>query len=338
MKKSLVPELPEFKNILVIHFGQLGDVVLGLPALRAIRERFASAKITVASGKSTADIIRLAKVADEQIIVDRVKLRDGNKLLSIAEIGRIVKDVRRRKFDFVIDLHSLYETNALGYLSRARYRLYADRKNRSLGLLARFPQKPPVEDRSMHVARRYMDVLRPLGIIDNSPTLELEPDGDDLDEIRRIFAEYDIAGDRLVGIFLGAGHPSRRWALARYAELATRLESQSDLKVLVFLGPEELDLLPNISRDFPASAIVLDKLRLLPLFAALTFLDVFVGNDTGPTHLAAATKASLVVISHTTAPDEFTPLTARLNVIKNGRIDEISVDDVYRAVMESLEK
>ena len=83
---------------------------------------------------------------------------------------------------------------------------------------------------------------------------------------------------------------------------------------------------------------MLDKLRLLPLFAALTFLDVFVGNDTGPTHLAAATKASLVVISHTAAPDEFTPLTARLNVIKNGRIDEISVDDVYRAVMESLEK
>lgn len=313
-------------------------MVLGLPALHAIRERFSSAKITVASGKSTADIVRLANVADEQIVVDRVKLRDGKKLASVAAIGRIVKDVRRRKFDFVIDLHSLYETNALGYLSGAKYRLYANRENRSLECLAKFPVRPPVEDRSMHVASRYMDVLRPIGIIDNSPALELQPDGDDLDEIRRIFGEHDITGERLVGIFLGAGHPSRRWPLAKYAELATRLASQNDLKVLVFLGPEELDLLPAIHENFPASAVVLDKLRLLPLFAALTFLDVFVGNDTGPTHLAAATKASLIVISHATAPDEFTPLTDRLTVIKSGQIDEIGVDEVYRAVTVSLAK
>ena len=331
-------KLPEFKNILVIHFGQLGDVVLGLPALRAIREHFASAKITVASGKSTADIIRLAKVADEQIVVDRVKLRDGKKLDSIAAIGKIVIDVRRRKFDFVVDLNSLYETNALGYLSGAKYRLYANRENRSLDFLTRFPVKPPVEDRSMHVASRYMDVLRPLGIIEDSPILELQPDTEDINEIHRIFDEHNISGERLVGIFLGAGHPSRRWPLEKYAELSMRLVSWSDLRVLIFLGPEELELLPDIKRHFPASAVVLDKLRLLPLFAALTFLDVFVGNDTGPTHLAAATKASLIVISHASAPDEFTPLTDRLTVIKSGQIDEISVDEVYQAVTESLAK
>ncbi len=331
-------ELPEFKNILVIHFGQLGDVVLGLPALHAIREHFPVAKITVASGKSTAEIIRLADVADEQIIVDRVKLRDGNKLSSIAGIVRIVKDVRRRKFDFVIDLNSLYETNALGYLSGAKNRLYANRENRSLDFLARFPDKPPVEDRSMHVASRYMDVLRPLGIIDDSPVLVLQPDASDLDEIRDIFDEHKIVDERLVGIFVGAGHPSRRWPLEKYAELTKRLISDNKLKVLVFLGPEERDLLPEICRTFPTSAIVLDKLRLLPLFAALTFLDVFVGNDTGPTHLAAATKASLVLISHASAPNEFTPLTDRLTVIKSGHIDEISVEEVYQAVRENLTK
>ncbi|MBK8304555.1 MAG: hypothetical protein IPK98_14570 [Chloracidobacterium sp.] len=71
---------PEYKNILVIHFGQLGDVVLGLPALRAIRDHFADAKITVMSGTSTAEIIRLGQVADDQIAVDRVKLRDGKRV------------------------------------------------------------------------------------------------------------------------------------------------------------------------------------------------------------------------------------------------------------------
>jgi heptosyltransferase-3 len=69
-----------FKNILVIHFGQLGDVVLGLPAFRAIRERFPNSKLTVLCGKSTAEIIRISGAADEIIAVDRVALRDGRKM------------------------------------------------------------------------------------------------------------------------------------------------------------------------------------------------------------------------------------------------------------------
>ena len=113
----------EFRNILVIHFGQLGDVVLGLPALRAIRRRFPDSKITVMSSLSTGAIIKLADVADDQIVVDRVALRDGKKFRSIVEVGRIVKDVRSRRFDFVIDLNSLYETNLLGFLSGAKHQI-----------------------------------------------------------------------------------------------------------------------------------------------------------------------------------------------------------------------
>ncbi|MBK8305480.1 MAG: hypothetical protein IPK98_19705 [Chloracidobacterium sp.] len=74
-------------------------MVLGLPALRAIRDHFVDAKITVMSGTSTAEIVRLGQVGDDQIAVDRVKLRDGNRLESIIEMGRLVRDVRRRQFD-----------------------------------------------------------------------------------------------------------------------------------------------------------------------------------------------------------------------------------------------
>ena len=88
-------------------------------------------------------MVRIAAVADDRITIDRIALRDGNKAASIAEIFRIVSDVRRRKFDLVIDLHSLYETNLLGYLSGANYRLFANRKNRSFDRLSNFPVKPP---------------------------------------------------------------------------------------------------------------------------------------------------------------------------------------------------
>src|ERR671928_664562 len=147
------------RNILVIDFGQLGDVVLSLPALAAVRQRFPRARVTVAVGGAAASVVEMSGVADETLAVDRVALRDGPKHLSVWQIGKLVLDVRRRKFDFVIDLHSLSETNLLGYLSGAPRRLYARRPRRSVDSLSNFRPQPPVEDRKKHAIDRYLDVL-----------------------------------------------------------------------------------------------------------------------------------------------------------------------------------
>ncbi|MFN2514268.1 MAG: glycosyltransferase family 9 protein, partial [Pyrinomonadaceae bacterium] len=156
------------RNILVIDFGQLGDVVLSLPALRAIREHFPKATITVAVGKPGADIVDLSGCANSTLVVDRVALRDGPMLISVARIAKLVQGVRRSRFDFVIDLHSLSETNLLGFLSGAPKRLYSRRPTRSLDFLANFTPRPPVEvdHRQRHLIDRYLDVLIPLGVKD----------------------------------------------------------------------------------------------------------------------------------------------------------------------------
>src|SRR3954453_16049255 len=98
------------RNILVIDFGQMGDVMLSLPALAALRQRFPRARITVAVGKPGKQIVELTGSADEALVVDRGQLRGGFAPASIFKIARLVKEIRRRKFDFVIDLHSLSET------------------------------------------------------------------------------------------------------------------------------------------------------------------------------------------------------------------------------------
>jgi ADP-heptose:LPS heptosyltransferase len=153
------------RNILVIDFGQLGDVVMSLPALRAIRERFPQARITVALGKPGREIVEMSGYADAVIEVDRVALRDGFKPLSVVRIFQVVKDVRQKKFDFVIDLHSFSETNLLGFFSGASKRLFSRRPGRSLDFLANFSPKPPVDknDPGQHLIDRYLDVLVPLG-------------------------------------------------------------------------------------------------------------------------------------------------------------------------------
>ena len=147
-------------NILIIDFGQLGDVVMSLPALRAVREQFPLARITVAVGKPGGEIINMSGYADATIEVDRVAMRDGFAPLSLVKIFNVVKDVRRRQFDFVIDLHSFSETNLLGFLSGAHQRLFSRRRGRSLDFLANFRPTPPLEEdnRTRHQVDRYLDV------------------------------------------------------------------------------------------------------------------------------------------------------------------------------------
>lgn len=325
-----------FKNILVIHFGQLGDVVLGLPALRAIRQHFPEAKLTVISGLSTAAVIGLAGLADEQIAVDRVELRDGNKLRSIGKLFKLVRELRLRRFDLVIDLHSLSETNLLGFLAGIRSRLYANRENRSLDSLGNFTPKPPTEDKSKHAAERYFDVLRPLNISVTEPNFRFQPDACDIDFVNeRYFGETDKKFAGTIGFFPGAGHPSRCWSLDNFAALAKKAAARG-FRPVVILGPEEAALRQAVVETFPGSTLVIDGLTITQFIAAVSRLDAFVTNDTGPMHLAACAGVPVVLLLDERAPTTYLPLTDRLFTVRNKTIDLISADDAYAAVTQLL--
>lgn len=325
----------EPQNILVINFGQLGDVVLSLPALAAIREKFANAKITVAVGKSAAMIIDLANVADDKIVVDRVELRDSQKIWSILQITKLVQTVRRRNFDFIIDLHSLPETNLLAFLSGANKRLLSQRQSRSLDFLGSFGLRPPREDKTKHQTDRYLDVLKPLDVKNAARTRRLEPRAEDLKFVEKLWRKHKIDG-LTVGLFPGAGHSSRRWSLAKFAELADFLRRNEKVRIIVFLGPEELDLAREVKQIFPKDTIIFDDLTLTQLIAAQSHLSLFVSNDTGPMHLAAAVGTSVLLLMDENAPQTYVPLIPNFKVIRHKQIQEIEVETVYAAAAELL--
>lgn len=327
------------RNILIIDFGQLGDVVMSLPALRAVREKFPPARITAAVGKPGGEIIKLSGYADEAIEVDRVAIRDGSKPLSIVKIFNLVKEVRRRQFDFVIDLHSFSETNLLGFFSGAPKRLFARRRGRSLDFLANFRPQPPLEEdnRTRHQVDRYLDVLRPLGITDAPRVPRLRTSAaDDHDVDKLLLRSKADAGAPLVGLFPGAGHESRRWPLAKFAALADSLSRNDAVRPIVFVGPEEAKIIAEIRAACPSSAVVLDRLSIRQLAALQARLAVFVSNDTGPMHIAAAVGAPVVLLLDGRAPDSYIPLSEPQRVIQRGAISEIAVEEVYEATRALL--
>ena len=325
------------RNILVIDFGQLGDVVLSLPALRAIRERFPHGKITIAVGKPAGEIVKLSGYADNVLEVDRVALRDGVKLVSIGRIFKFVGQVRKAKFDFVIDLHSLSETNLLGFLSGAPRRLYARRPGRSLDYLANFEPRPPREAKHAHAVDRYLDVIKPLGIENppRLPRLKTTPAADQAVETI-LKKEKASSGTLLVGLFPGAGHESRRWPLEHFAEVADFLIRNREVRVVVFAGPEERPLIPQMKTLFPAKTIFLDRLTIPQLLSAQARLTLFVSNDTGPAHTAAAVGTPVVFIMDRPTPNNFTPVGDHHRLVGAEKITQVSVQQVYRAACEVL--
>lgn len=322
-----------FQNILVIDFGQLGDVVLSLPALKALKHKFPASHITVLAGMAAGEVVAISGLADEVIKLDRVDLRDGPKLRSITKIFRFVGEIRRRQIDLVIDLHSLPETNILAFLSKAKHRLLANRESRSLDILSNYRPLPPKEDKARHLGRRYLDVLMPLGITDAELSFIFQTSSAESEFISdRIFGSFS---GRMVGLFPGAGHPSRCWSLENFATLAVDVSNEGFIPV-VFLGPEEKNIKELVKALFPSTTIIIDGLTLAQFIAATACVEAFVTNDTGPMHLAACAGAPILLLLDKRAPKTYLPLTDQLEVINDKTINEISVKETFKKLMTMI--
>jgi ADP-heptose:LPS heptosyltransferase len=144
------------------------------------------------------------------------------------------------------------------------------------------------------------------------------------------------AGAPLVGLFPGAGHPGRCWPAERFAQLADFLIRNDGLKPVIFVGPEERQMIAEIRALFPAPCIILDKLSIAQLAAAQARLAVFISNDTGPVHIAAAVGTPVVVLIDLPTPHAYIPLGASQRLMFSERVTAIEVEDVYTATRALL--
>ncbi|MBA3256894.1 MAG: glycosyltransferase family 9 protein, partial [Pyrinomonadaceae bacterium] len=194
-----------------------------------------------------------------------------------------------------------------------------------------------VDHRQRHLIDRYLDVLIPLGVKDADRLPHLKTRADDDAVIEKILeqAKADV-GTPLIGLFPGAGHPSRRWPLERFAELADFLARNDHVRILVFLGPEEHTFVQDIRRRFPPTTLILDKLAIPQVAAAQARLAVFVSNDTGPMHIASAVGTPVVLLLDKRAPQSYLPQGDRHQIIYSSAINDVTVEEVYTAARTVL--
>jgi heptosyltransferase-2 len=272
----------------------LGDTVMTLPLLRALRRTLPGAELWCV-GPWVATVLESEPGVARRLVPPR---RTRSRLQQ-------ARRLRHVGFDLALIVPSSFETALAGWLSGARWRVgyAADWRTR----LLTHPLRP--EAGPTHEVATYLALLRPLGLDEppSAPCLTVDPAR--RSEARRLLGELGPARGPRVGLQLGAAFgPSKLWPPERIAALATRLVARGVHPVL--LGSEAAREIEGAVTAAAGTALpsLVGRDRPALLAGLLAELDAFVGADSGPAHVAAAVQVPTVTLFGPTDPRLTAPL------------------------------
>lgn len=297
-------------NILVIKLRYIGDVLLATPVLRALRERFPSAHLTTAVNRGTEDVLKWNDDVTDIMTIDRRRL--GAELALLLEI-------RRRRFDCVIDLTDADRSAILTRASGAPVRIGFNAELRWRGALyTAVVDAPP----GLHRVERDLQALRPLGLEPKTKSLVLKTGVEDEAAAQKVLTELGVAtADGTIPRPLVMMHPGARywfkaWPAERFAAVADRVGEAYGCRVLIGGGREEQETAAAIIRHASSAPISLvGRVSLLEFAAILKRCVLFIGNDNGAMHMAAALGVPVVGLFGPSDPAEWGPRGGRAMVL-----------------------
>ena len=285
------------RRILVRATNWVGDAVMSLPALQALRKRYPEAHIAVLARPWVAGLYGREPFSDE--IIPYTSPRGARDL---AGKWRVAQDLRRRRFDAAVLLQNAFEAAMIVWLAGIPRRIGYNRDGRG-GLLTDPIDVPKPGDTPRHERYYYLELLRRAGILDTVPEVEaIRLDGAPAAReqgIRR-FRELGFAGDA-IGVSPGAAYgPAKRWLPERFAEAAVRLARELGAGVAVFGSAGEKDLCEAVRSMVVGQGVRAENLgektsleEFIELAAACC---VYLTNDSGAMHIASALGVPTVAV------------------------------------------
>jgi heptosyltransferase-2 len=294
----------------------VGDAIMALPALRIVRKRFPEAEISIVARPYVADIYRDQQICDRLIPYDPQGSHDG-----FFGRERLAAELSAIKFDVALLLQNAFDAAWLAWRANVPERIGYARDGRSL-LLTKAVPVPLRGEIPAHEKFYYLELLRRAGWSDSLPD-EKVIDLIISEEKRRSAEEFlTKSGTRrgVVRIAIGAGASfgaARCWPPPRYAELANRLQSQIDSDVILFGTTAEVAVSNAISAEMRRPPIDLTgKTAIVDLPALLSQCHLFIGNDSGAMHVAAAVGLPIVAVFGPTDPNGTAPVTSRCSIVQ----------------------
>ena len=335
-------------KILVRATNWVGDAVMSLPALRALRQRYPQARISILAKPWVADLYRREDVCNTLI---------AYTARTWAEKWAAARALRPDQFDTAILLQNAFEAAAIAYLAGIPERIGYARDGRGFLLTRAIPVPRPGEI-PRHERFYYLELLRRAGILDEMPAgdvirLEGAPAARTAGLNR--FRQFGL-GDVVIGLSPGAAYgTAKRWLPERFAESANRLAGELGAAVAIFGSKEERALCESVAASITSPAKNFAGETSLAEFIDLAAAcRVYLTNDSGAMHIASALGVPTVAVfgatdDQTTGPTgllakvvrepvECSPCLKRECPIDHRCMTRVDASRVAEAALELLER
>lgn len=300
--------MPEpFERILVLKLRYIGDVLLATPVLRNLRLHFPRAHLAMVVNAGTEPILRHNRGVDEVLTLDREHLKSWNPVARLEAPLRYVRWVRGRRFDCVVDLTDADRSALLAYASGARVRVGFNAEGRWRGRL--YTHRAQAGWPGQHNVDYQLEALRALGLEIRTRDLELPLAPEEEAAAAAWLARQGVGeGAPFLAFHPGARWWFKQWPAERCAALADRIQAEDGLPVIFLGGIQEQEFLATVQAHMrtPFRGGV-GGLELLEMAAVLRRARVFVGNDNGPMHIAAALGTPVVALFGPSDPEVWGP-------------------------------
>ncbi len=338
-------------RILIVKLGSIGDIVHTLPALAAIRRELPDAEISWVVEERSSEILKGNPLIDNLIEVDTHRLRrrrDVGKI--IHEAGTQIRALRKYSFDIALDFQGLLKSSAIAKLSGAKRRWgfsrEALREPASRLLLTNTVRTEP----QIHIIRKNLALAEGalnVAVPENDFEFPIAASAEHI-------AEADAIAEKADGEFAilnpGGGWVTKLWHAEKFGQLADRLWEESGLTAIVTTGPNEDDLAEKVMANSRTGKLIFAQPTLKGFYELAKRARIYVGGDTGPTHIAVAAGAPVVGLfgptewwrNGSTNPDDIcverTDIDCRVDCHRRTCSKWICMDSDVEAVFSAVSK
>lgn len=346
------------KRILVIRLSAIGDVIRTLPAVQALKTQLPSSISWVVEEPSKT-LLESQPEIDEVILFPRKRWSEGIRSIrrwkrTFFEVVRFIFYLRGKNFDIALDFHGILKSGLLSFFSGAFKRVGFARRWSKEGNFLFSNVKVDLPEERISRYRRNFILLKGVGLNTTDPPFQFHIPYKDRSYVDSFFSQLPNPIQRpLIAIHPGSSPKTiyKRWMPDRYGALADQIIREFKATVLFTWGPEELEEVKAIQSKMSELSFLGPRTHSLTQLGEIyRRCDLYIGGDTGPTHIASLVKVPVVVIFGPTDPVENEPLGFHKKVRKEVGcnpcrnrsckkmicLKAIEVEDVFNAVKEIL--
>jgi heptosyltransferase II len=294
----------------------VGDAIMALPAIRCVRKRFSAAEIAIVARPDIAHLYRDQDLCDRLISYDFGGAHSGMRGRE-----RLASQLRAERFDVAFLLQNAFDAAWLAWRAKIPERIGYARDGRGF-LLTKPISVPAPGEIPAHEKFYYLELVRRAGWVDSLdevPLIRLHVPA----QKRKIAEEFlSCSGARKdakkIAIGAGASYGSAKcWPAERFSALANQLQSETKADLILFGGPAEQAVATTIAKAMRYTPVdLIGKTALSDLPALLSCCDLFIGNDSGAMHIAAAVGLPVVAIFGPTDAAGTAPVTPRRTIVQ----------------------